>query len=245
MQENHVPYLIGQLKHNDNAPYSRRIARDMLVGMGPQIIRALIDGLKDDNIWILSGILEVLGEIGGADEVSVIMPFLDWPEVMVVRRAVMALARIGDPRPIPRIIDLMEDANWHIKSIAAEGLYQYFQRESLREYLYMEMLKAFFDRGNREDYLIVKFEELGWNIPTLESDPVIMVRYILDRLEKSAIEFGDLLYLRNFFQKSITLIELRLNEPISADYRSRLLEIHKQLLEKGQISVSEQYHILI
>jgi HEAT repeat protein len=245
MQENHVPYLIAQLKHNDNAPYSRRIARDALVSMGSQIIPPLVEGLNTDNLWILSGILEVLGEIGGTDEISIIMPFLDWPEVMVVRRAVMALAKISDPRPIPRIIDLMEDANWHIKSIAADGLYHFFQHDALKDMLYTELLKAFFERGNREDYLVFKFDEVAWNVPTLEADPMHLIRFILARIEMTPMEFTDLVYLRYFYQKSIQLLELRLNGEISQDYRSRLLQVHKSLLEKGQIAVTEQYNIVI
>jgi HEAT repeat protein len=94
-------------------------ARDVVAGGTDGLVRAM-----RDPSWIVREMaIEALGRIGGEPAFSAALPAASGDDDMDVRlKALSVLARLGDPRAIPPLIDLLKENNYETTLAAAQVL---------------------------------------------------------------------------------------------------------------------------
>ena len=219
----------------------RRFVQQDLIQRGPSIIPYLLPYLESSNIWILSSVIEILGEYRQNSVISHILPFLYSHELLIIRKTAYALAKIGDPCVISHLVNLVYEESWYQKQSAAEALTDLLENGALEEIIYHEFIKAFLIHGNQEDFITVKLKDVyGSDLSLLQSDPTCVIYHILERLLQNENSFSKYhSYLLTYFHSiAIKLCEVFLNQRNSKKHQLRLLNIYRKLLPIQTITLS-------
>lgn len=212
-----IQELISQLDL-DTEHYNIRInAQRSLLNLGPQIIPDLISKLQHRSIWVVSSLIEIIGElthlnadslpISKFDIINALIPFLTTKELIILRKTVNALAKLGDTQSIPEIIRLLCHNSWHVKSCVAEALGQFFEHVELHEILYHSFLDAYLKENNREDYLLRILSETNWDLSRISSDPSAELHRFFSQIPLNGITNFDRYLIFYFFPISLKLCD--------------------------------------
>jgi HEAT repeat protein len=112
-----------------NTPGERRAYRDALAAC-PQAGPMLGHMLGDPQWFVVRNAAELLGEMGVHEIDGRLVETLNHPDTRVRRAATGALARLGTPRALHALQDMLRDANPDIRRQAALGLGAAAQRAS-------------------------------------------------------------------------------------------------------------------
>ncbi|HJU74991.1 MAG TPA: HEAT repeat domain-containing protein [Gemmatimonadaceae bacterium] len=104
-----------------NTPGERRAYRDALAAC-PHAAPTLGHMLGDPQWFVVRNAAELLGEMGVTEVDGRLVETLSHPDTRVRRAATGALARIGTPRALHALQDMLRDANPDIRLQAALGL---------------------------------------------------------------------------------------------------------------------------
>ncbi|MGQ0641092.1 MAG: HEAT repeat domain-containing protein [Gemmatimonadaceae bacterium] len=104
-----------------NTPGERRAYRDALAGC-PHAAPMLGHMLGDPQWFVVRNAAELLGEMGVHEVDGKLVETLNHPDARVRRAATGALARLGTPRALHALQDMLRDANPDIRRQAALGL---------------------------------------------------------------------------------------------------------------------------
>jgi HEAT repeat protein len=104
-----------------NTPGERRAYRDALAGC-PHAAPMLGHMLGDPQWFVVRNAAELLGEMGVVEVDGKLVETLSHPDARVRRAATGALARLGTPRALHALQDMLRDANPDIRRQAALGL---------------------------------------------------------------------------------------------------------------------------
>lgn len=118
--EDGVDALI-ELMSTANTPGERRAYRDALAAC-PQAGPMLGHMLGDPQWFVVRNAAELLGEMGVHEVDGRLVETLNHPDTRVRRAATGALARLGTPRALHALLDMLRDANPDIRRQAALGL---------------------------------------------------------------------------------------------------------------------------
>lgn len=118
--EDGVDALI-ELMSTANTPGERRAYRDALAAC-PQAGPMLGHMLGDPQWFVVRNAAELLGEMGVHEVDGRLVETLNHPDTRVRRAATGALARLGTPRALHALQDMLRDANPDIRRQAALGL---------------------------------------------------------------------------------------------------------------------------
>jgi HEAT repeat protein len=243
--EDPINQLVLRLKRNDNYPQDRITAQQQLLQYGPAITPMLFPYLDQNNIWILSAIIEILGEFRQKEVVPKIIPFLESRELIIIRKTVLALAKIGELSILPQIIKLLTHPSWHVKSCCAESLAIYYQNQELRNSVLSSFLTAYLQDNNREDYIVVRLSETEWDLDRLLTEPGSQITRILMKLEHEDISDLDWVLLTQFRALSLFLCESLLNHKNEISQIERIKKIHDKLFHYQKISLPSSLSIII
>jgi hypothetical protein len=242
---NHISDCIDRLAISDQGIQMRLNLQQQLINYGPQVIPFLIPKLKSKNIWILSSLIEVLGDLRDVSIASHLIPFLDSQEVLIVRKTAIALAKIGDITAIPKIIELSADPLWHIKMSVAEALSMYYEHENLRELLIDLFLSAFMRDSAHEDFIYAKLAETDWDLREIKSNPGNQVYKILEKAKKQSINNLDWILLRHFQSIAVFLCEKILCDEKDTLNKKVISQIYNTLIKTQEILIPNEYKIII
>lgn len=243
--EDQVRRIVDQLGSQSSEIIIRRLAEDELINLGPSIIPILIPILASGNLWTTSSIIEVIGRIGSIDNAVSIRPFLKTKDLMILRKTVYALARIGDPDAVDTILEILQHPSWHVKYACADALSVYFIHIHLHEHLYFRFLTAFFQSNNREDIVLAKFSEMGWETEILLQNPAKYLKFLLQKCITIPLSPGELALLKHFAQLSLTLIEDLILTSKSEFELSALSNLQYEINEFCSLSLNESYKLLL
>jgi len=105
-----VSNLILQLELDPNHYDLRLQAQRILLELGPEIIPQLVQSLNHPNLWIVSSIIEIIGEYAQQNDntlpipklqlLDLLIPFLSTKELVILRKTINALVKIGDPKQL-------------------------------------------------------------------------------------------------------------------------------------------------
>jgi HEAT repeat protein len=104
-----------------NSPGERRAYRDALAAC-PQAAPMLGHMLGDPQWFVVRNAAELLGEMGVSEVDGKLVETLSHPDTRVRRAATGALARLGTPRALHALSDMLRDPNPDIRLQAALGL---------------------------------------------------------------------------------------------------------------------------
>lgn len=240
-----VKELVFRLDNPEHNGIIRRMVQQEILQLGSSTIPVLVNYLDSNNLWIVSAIAEILGELREKVVVPRLLQLLNSRELMILRKSVKALALIGDPSAIDPIIQLNTHESWHVKCCAADGLELFFTHPELHETLYHHFLDAVLQREVKEDFILTKIADAGWNIVQLKDDPVSEIQKILEKAKNLVLQDTDW-YLLNYFQ-TIALFncEFILDHYDSSNQPKQILEIYHTLLNQRKVAVSNNFNILI
>ena len=117
-----------------NSPGERRAYRDALAAC-PQAAPMLGHMLGDPQWFVVRNAAELLGEMGVAEVDGRLVETLSHPDARVRRAATGALARLGTPRALHALQDMLRDPNPDIRLQAALGLGAAGQRAATADLL--------------------------------------------------------------------------------------------------------------
>ncbi len=110
-----------ELMTSANSPGERRAYRDALAAC-PQAAPMLSHMLGDPQWFVVRNAAELLGEMGVFEVDGKLVETLSHPDARVRRAATGALARLGTPRALHALQDMLRDSNPDIRLQAALGL---------------------------------------------------------------------------------------------------------------------------
>jgi hypothetical protein len=247
--------LISQLEL-DTDHYNIRInAQRSLLNLGPQIIPDLILKLTHQSIWIVSSLIEIIGELTHLNPESLaisqshiiksLIPFLASKELIILRKTVNALAKLGDIQSIPEIIRLLCHDSWHVKSCVAEALGQFFEHEELHEVLYHSFLDAYLKEDNREDYLLRILNETNWNLNQICFDPSSELHRIFSHVPLHGFGKLDRYLIFYFYPISLNLCDWFMELNRNQEHFPLYQQIHIELEERHSLHSEKYFHLLI
>jgi len=90
--------------------------------------------LNSDNNTFKENIPIILGEIGNVEFVEPLINLLKIRNLDVKKNVIIALGKIGSIKPLENLIEILDDidAYWLIKKVAADAIYNIFQRNWYR-----------------------------------------------------------------------------------------------------------------
>jgi HEAT repeat protein len=115
-----VPLLISAL--NDNEEGTRRRAGWALVKIGTPALKALTSSLREINKFTRERAALTLGWIGDENAVTSLIWALQDKEPSVVSAAAWALGRIGSPKALPALQEMINNKNNDIRENAIEAI---------------------------------------------------------------------------------------------------------------------------
>jgi HEAT repeat protein len=113
--------LLIELMTTSQIPGERRAYRDALAAC-PHAAPMLGHMLGDPQWFVVRNAAELLGEMGATEVDGKLVETLNHPDARVRRAATGALARLGTPRALHALQDMLKDANPDIRRQAALGL---------------------------------------------------------------------------------------------------------------------------
>jgi len=228
--------LVNRIDTPEHDGNTRRMIQREILQLGPSVIPALLPFLDSNNLWIVSSIAEILGELGEKIVVPRLIQLLSSRELLVLRKTVLALAKIGDPSGIDPIIQLNTHESWHVKYCAADALDLYFNHPEIHQDLYHHFLDAVLVRGIKEDFILSKI-----------ADPTIKIREILLKSLEKSLSDTDWYLLQYFSNIAIICCDQLLNSEFVHDLMAQklLLQLYQILLDQRKVTISNNFAILI
>ncbi len=214
---------------------------------GSECIPELLHALKDAPLWKLGPIIEILGDFHDPRALPSLLPLLFSDEVRIVSQTARAIIKFRQLDCVPIMLDALAHAtNWLIKCAIAESLHQFIESNPTNhERLFRFFFDAYFLRHNREDYVLAKFRELGWNFEEYDDDPMQIIDHILQTLPSKPLGSSAWVLLRYFPYATIQLITLKLslNPPISEQIL--LKHIYSEVLGGLSLQLPNSFTILL
>jgi hypothetical protein len=110
-----LPYLFNALSMADG-----RVARSNLAltitSFGEKAIPRALESLEDDRWFVIRNVLAILAQVGSSVQLPVVLPYLEHPDVRVVKEAAKTVARIGGEEGLEALRRLAPEADPDIQA---------------------------------------------------------------------------------------------------------------------------------
>lgn len=121
--------LLRQLDQ-DHREAGAKVVRS-IVRRGPEVIPALLTGLRDSSEWVRLHSATALGDLRAVEAVPALIELLKDPEFIVREAGVLALADIGDRRAVDALVRALKD-EWHdVRQAAAQALGRFYDARAV------------------------------------------------------------------------------------------------------------------
>jgi HEAT repeat protein len=116
-----VNFIADLLSHPDNAGL-RNAAIEILIGLGSQTIKVLLERLHSVDAEVRKFIVDILGEIGHPSCVPELIPFLQDEDENVRYAIVETLGKLKSPEAVTALLDLLDTSDAGLQFTVFEAL---------------------------------------------------------------------------------------------------------------------------
>jgi HEAT repeat protein len=116
-----VDALASALANTDDR-FARKVFLEAMIGLAPMSLPVVEEMMRDPRWFVVRNGAHILGELGGARSVELLMGPLASPEAKVRREAVFALAKIGGDDAAQLVFGLLDDPAATVRAAAVSAV---------------------------------------------------------------------------------------------------------------------------